>query len=182
MKLNKFARGNSSPGRLDVPPPYHSAETPTFHLLPSSRKADNVMQSTGTPSQLFSTPCNYHAAFPVRFSPSFWLLRNLKIGGGELNPNRKRRRERKLECIVTYGSSSLPVEFKSSLKSNVCAGTSRSGGSGPLQPTCSYTACIDPTSGAGQYSRPKALRVKRLTSTQARYRAKMDRSWTSSSA
>ena len=75
VKSNKFARENSSPGRLHVPPPYHSAETPTFHHLPSSRTADNVTRSDGSPSQLSSTPCNYPAAFSLRFSPSFRLLR-----------------------------------------------------------------------------------------------------------
>ena len=62
VKSNKFARENSSPGHLPVPPPYHSAETPTFHRLPSSRTADKVTQSPGSPSQLSSTPYNYPAA------------------------------------------------------------------------------------------------------------------------
>ena len=38
---DKLARGNGSPGRLRIPPPYHSAEMPTFRL-PSSQTAHNV--------------------------------------------------------------------------------------------------------------------------------------------
>jgi hypothetical protein len=112
--------------------PLFQPKHPTFIIMVMTGKCTRTHSPRSSSCPLFRTCCGHVL---LKFDSFLSLVAYGALCGCELNVSKEPRGEKKPRFIE---SSLFPVTSESSLKFNVCTGTSKCGDSGPLHSsTCS---------------------------------------------